>query len=161
MLIAYCTPGGGNWNISDWLMVGMDACKGNKRNRVPSLNITFAFNWSISFEISSHPGKNTRIAPTELVLFVQMCSIMTSTCKTYAPYFLVHHCLFSTNISMRFSYNLDLLINLSIYISTFQEIFYLTTPKPWNILVKFYIVENTSKTLFQIYIQIWLVKWKK
>jgi hypothetical protein len=127
VLIAYCTPGGGNWNISDWLMVGMDACKGNKRNRVPSLNITFAFNWSISFEISSQPGKNTRIAPAELVLFVQMCSIMTSTCKTYAPYFLVHHCLFPTKheifLKLGFLY-------LFICFSTFQEISCLTTPKP-------------------------------
>jgi len=76
------TPAAGLWKISRWLMVGMDPWRGNRRNRLESLNKELALRRSTSFEISSHPLKNTRTAPSPS--FTQICWRAASTCN-YQP----------------------------------------------------------------------------
>jgi len=72
------TPAGGLWKISRWLIVGMDPWRGNRRTRLESLNKEFPLRRSTSFEISSHPVKNTRTAPPS-PSFTQICWRAAST----------------------------------------------------------------------------------
>lgn len=75
----YLLFGGGRSNISRWLMVGMEPCKGRTRNLLVSPSKLFPFIISFSLLISSQPVRNTRIAPSPSLR--QIYSIVVSTYK--------------------------------------------------------------------------------
>ena len=81
------TPGCGDWKINLWFMVGIEPCNGRRRNREVSRIMPFALSRSMSFEISSHPDRNTRIAPS--CSWIHMWWINASTYKIQHP---LSHC---------------------------------------------------------------------
>lgn len=69
--------GGGRSNISRWLTVGIEPCRGRIKNLPGSPSKLFALSLSCSLEISSQPVRNTRIAPPPS--FRHIYSIVAST----------------------------------------------------------------------------------
>lgn len=69
--------GGGRSNISHWLAVGIEPCKGRIKNLWGSPSKLFPLSLSSNLEISSQPVRNTRIAP--LPSFRHIYSIVAST----------------------------------------------------------------------------------
>ena len=64
MLVAnttFFTPRGGRWNTRFCSEGGTMECRGRTRTSAPKR--ASAASWSLSCEISFHPGKKTRIAP--------------------------------------------------------------------------------------------------
>lgn len=74
--------GGGRSNISHWLTVGIEPCKGRIKNLLESPTKLFPFSLSSSLEISSQPVRNTRIAPP--ASFRHIYSIVASTWKHHS-----------------------------------------------------------------------------
>lgn len=64
-------------NISRWFTVGIEPCSGRIRNLLEFPRKLFPLIFSSSLDISSHPVRNTRIAPS--FSWRQMYSIVAST----------------------------------------------------------------------------------